>query len=227
MIARNSAFAYKGRSLDLRQVARELGVRHVLEGSVRRAGNRIRVTAQLIDGQTGGHVWAERYDRELVDIFSLQDELTREIVSALSVRLTQEEERRIEQRGTGNVEAHDAYLRGREQLCRQTREGIEAAVVALARAVELDPRFAAAHALLGVACNLVYVNGWDADPERAQRRASELVERAVALDPGEPWPISPAAWCACGPATSTPRATARRWPWSWRRAWPRPRPRWA
>ena len=145
-------------------MARELGVRHVLEGSVRRAGNRVRVTAQLIDGTTGGHVWAERYDRDLVDIFALQDELTHEIVAALSIRLTRDEERRIERRGTTSVEAHDVYLRGRDQLFRHTREGVQAAFATLARAVELDPHFAAAQALLGMAYILSYINRWDVEP---------------------------------------------------------------
>jgi len=186
VIARNSAFAYKGRDVDLRQVARELGVRHVLEGSVRRAGNRVRVTAQLIDGATGGHVWAERYDRELGDIFGLQDELTREIVNALSLRLTRDEKRRLEHRGTASVEAHDFYLRGRDQLWLHTRSGVQAAVAALSRAVELDPSFAAAHAMLGMAYNLFYINSWNMDPELAQRRASDFAERATELDPLEP-----------------------------------------
>ncbi len=186
VIARNSAFAYKGKSTDLRQVAREMGVRHVLEGSVRRAGSRVRVTAQLVDGTTGGHVWAERYDRELLDIFALQDELTREIVAALSLRLTADEERRIERRGTTSVEAHDLYLRGRDQLWQHTRDGIRAAIRTLSRAVELDPGFPAAHALLGMAYNTAYINSWELDPALAQRRAGEFADRAVELDGREP-----------------------------------------
>ena len=116
VIARNSAFIYKGKAVNLQEVSRELGVRYVLEGSVRKAGNRVRITAQLIDGSSGGHVWAERYDRELTDIFEVQDQVTGEIVAALKVHLTPEERRLVESRGTSSVEAHDRFLRGRRAL---------------------------------------------------------------------------------------------------------------
>ena len=142
VIARNSAFAYKGRAADLRQVCRELGVRHALEGSVRKAGNRVRITTQLIDGTTGGHVWAERYDRELTDIFDVQDEVTREIVAALKVRLTPDERRRVASRGTDDIEAYDWYLRGRELVIRHTRDQVAEGRPLLERAIALDPGFA-------------------------------------------------------------------------------------
>src|SRR3954451_22115700 len=107
VIARNTAFMFKGRSVDVCEVARKLGVSHVLEGSVRKSANRVRITAQLIDGRSGGHLWAERYDRELTDIFAIQDELSEAIVAALKVKLLPEERKAIENRGTGNVEAYN------------------------------------------------------------------------------------------------------------------------
>ncbi len=116
VIARNSSFAYKGKSVDIRAVVRELGASSILEGSIRRAGNRVRINAQLIDASSGGHLWADRYDRDLTDIFEVQDEVTREIVGALKVALTPAEEARITNAATGNPEAHDALLRGREIL---------------------------------------------------------------------------------------------------------------
>ena len=139
MIARNTTFAYKGKSVNVQQVAGELGVRYVLEGSVRKAGNRVRVTAQLIDGKTGGHVWADRYDRDLQDIFAVQDELTREIVDALRVRLTEGEKKQILHRETDNPEAYDFLLRGREFYLRFVRESNELARQMYASAIELDP----------------------------------------------------------------------------------------
>jgi adenylate cyclase len=112
VIARNSVFTYKGKAVKVQDVSRELGVRHVLEGSVRKAGHRVRINVQLIDAPTGGHVWAERYDRELEDIFAVQDEITQRIVFALKVMLTPEEQARFRHAPTKNLEAYDTYLRG-------------------------------------------------------------------------------------------------------------------
>src|SRR4030095_913932 len=111
VIARNSAFTYRGKAVKVQDVSRELGVRFVLEGSVRKVANRVRITVQLIDGTTGGHVWAERYNRDLNGIVAVQDEVTREVVSALAMKLTKGEQQRIERRGTDNLEAYDCYLR--------------------------------------------------------------------------------------------------------------------
>jgi adenylate cyclase len=185
VIARNSAFAYKGKAVDLREVSRELGVRHMLEGSVRKAGNRVRVTAQLIDGATGGHLWAERYDRELIDIFEVQDEVTREIVAALKVHLTPEERRRVEKRGTDNFEAYDLFLRGREIFWRTSRESIQQAQLLFENALQWDPAFCLACAYLAFTHSVQYVNRWSPDPEGSLRRAQELVDRALTLDPAE------------------------------------------
>jgi len=185
VIARNSAFTYKGKAANLRDVSRELGVRHVLEGSVRKAGNRVRITAQLIDGRTGGHVWAERYDRELTDIFEVQDDVTREIVTALKVHLTRDERARVEKRGTENLDAYDCFLRGRQLFWQISREAIGQAQALFEEAVALDAAFPLAHAYLAFTHSVQYVNRWSADPEGSLQRAQELVDRALTLDPTE------------------------------------------
>ena len=120
-------------------------MRFVLEGSIRKAGNRVRITAQLIDAGSGGHLWAERFDRDLTDIFSTQDEVVEKIVGALAVSLTQGEARRLRRRGTGNVEAYEAWLRGRELLTRSTRDSVVRARAMYRRAIESDVNFAAPH----------------------------------------------------------------------------------
>jgi adenylate cyclase len=186
VIARNSAFIYKGRAVDLREVSRELGVRYVLEGSVRKAGNRVRITAQLIDGATGGHLWAERYDREWTDIFAVQDQLTQQIVSALRVKLTADEGRRVRRRGTDSIEAYEVFLRGREFLQLRTREGVELSRPLLEKAIDLDPAFAAAYAGLAFGYALEYVNCWTEAFSQALGIAFRLARQAVALDAAEP-----------------------------------------
>ncbi|MDH3770482.1 MAG: adenylate/guanylate cyclase domain-containing protein, partial [Nitrospirota bacterium] len=146
--ARNAVFVYKGHPVQPQQVSQDLGVRYVLEGSIRRAANRLRINAQLIDGADGFHLWAQRYDRVLEDIFDLQDEITHEIVDALKIHLTPRERGTIARRYTENLEAYDLFLRAREShLIRRTREGAERARIALERAIELDPGFAAAHSI--------------------------------------------------------------------------------
>ncbi len=186
VIARNTAFTYRGKALDLKEVCRELSVRFALEGSVRRAGNRVRITTQLIDGTSGGHVWAERYDRELTDIFAVQDEVTGEIVAALKVHLTPDERRRVESRGTESIEAYDGFLRGRQLFWQSTsRESTAQAQALFQEAIRLDSGFALAHAYLALTLALEYVNRWSADPEGSLQRAQEEVGRALALDPKE------------------------------------------
>ena len=186
VIARNSAFAYKGRAPDLRQVAAELGVRYVLEGSVRKAGRRVRVTAQLVDGTTGGHVWAERWDRELTDIFAVQDDLTREIVAALKVRLTADESDRLGRHGTRDLAAYDLFLRARELAWRHERQAAAEARALLERVIERDPGFAAAYAWLGQLHAQAYSNAYDDDGDAALVTGHRLAEQAVAIDPAEP-----------------------------------------
>jgi adenylate cyclase len=187
VIARNSSFTYKGRSVDIRNVGRELGVRSVLEGSIRRAGNRVRITAQLIDAATGGHVWADRYDRDLTDIFAVQDEVTRQIVDALKVKLTPGEEARIADNPTDSIDAHDLFLRGREILVGHItrRESYERARGLFERAIALDPAYGAAYAGLAMAHHLAFNNTWTDDPEATRRRAAELAVKAVALAPND------------------------------------------
>ena len=148
VIARNSSFAYKGKSVDIRIIGRELGVRSLLEGSIRRASNRVRITAQLINAANGAHLWAERYDRDLTDIFAVQDEVTRHIVDALRIKLTPDEAARIADVPTHNVEAHDLFLRGREILIgrKWNREIFDTVVALLRGAVDLDPNYADAYA---------------------------------------------------------------------------------
>jgi TolB-like protein/Tfp pilus assembly protein PilF len=186
VIARNSAFIYKGRAVDLREVSRELGVRYVLEGSVRKAGKRVRITAQLIDGATGGHLWAERYDREWTDIFAVQDELTQQIVSALRIKLTTDEGCRVHHRGTDDIEAYDFFLRGRDLLQRRTFGGIVQSRPLLEKSIDLDPAFAAAYAGLAFGYALEYVNCWTAASAQALDTAFRLARQAVALDAAEP-----------------------------------------
>jgi adenylate cyclase len=146
VVARNSAFTYKDKAVKVQQACRELGVRYILEGSVRKAGGRVRVTAQLIDGPSGGHLWAERYDRDLTDIFAIQDEITHSIVDNLKVQLLPKERNAIAAAPTENVEAYSFYLRGRQFLHRHSKSYYNLARRMFAKAVELDPLFARAYA---------------------------------------------------------------------------------
>jgi adenylate cyclase len=186
VIARNSSFSYKGRSVKVQEIGRDLGVRFVLEGSVRKAGNRVRITAQLIDAGSGGHLWAERFDRDLTDIFSTQDEVVEKIVGALAVKLTQGEEQRLRRRGTGNVDAYESYLRARGLLGRGTRESIAQANAMHRRAIEIDSNFAAPHAGLALAVISDYASGWAPDPAQALDEAETWARRAVELNDQEP-----------------------------------------
>ncbi|MBW1784946.1 MAG: hypothetical protein JRL30_29915, partial [Deltaproteobacteria bacterium] len=142
VIARNSVFQYKGKPVDVKNISRELGVRYVLEGSVRKASEKVRINAQLIDATTSGHLWAERYDRDLKDIFALQDEVTQKIVSALVVKLTGDEQKRLGHRGTDNLEAYDCTLRGLDYFFRVTKEANVHARQMFKRAIDLDPGYA-------------------------------------------------------------------------------------
>ena len=143
VIARNSSFAYKGRSVKVQEIGRDLGVRFVLEGSTRKAGNRVRITAQLIDAGSGGHVCAERFDRDLTDIFATQDEVVEKIVGALSVKLTQNEAQRLRRRATASVEAYETWLRARELLSGSTQDSVRErrrCTVARSRSIRISPR---------------------------------------------------------------------------------------
>jgi len=178
VIARNTSFTFKGVSLDVKEVAEKLGVSHVLEGSVRKAGNRVRITAQLIDGLKGDHVWAARYDRDLTDIFAIQDEISNAIVDALKVKLLPEEKKAIESRGTSSVEAYNVYLMARQQWISGTfgDPRREEAIVKLCRqATTLDPNYAQAWALMALAqLDLKFVHGQEQNALPAAERALEI-----------------------------------------------------
>ena len=181
VIARNSVFVYKGKAHKIKDVGRELGVRYVLEGSIRKANNRIRITAQLVDTSTEGHVWAERYDRDMKDIFDLQDDVTQKIVGALAVKLTDDEQRRVVRRHTDSMEAYDFYLRGWEYFSNPTREENLKARRMHQRAIDIDRDFAAAYALLGFTYSQEWTMGWSQDPATLEL-ALELAKKAIALD---------------------------------------------
>jgi tetratricopeptide (TPR) repeat protein len=173
--------------VNVQEVGRNLGVRYVLEGSVRKSGNRVRITAQLIDATTGGHLWAERFDRDLTDIFAVQDDVTQHIVGALALNLTEVDQQRLVTEQTDNLEAYDCFLRGREQLWRFTREQNNQARELLQHAIELDPKFAPAYAFLAIAHGLDYINRWSPSPSMSVEQAEELATRAVALDDRNPY----------------------------------------
>ena len=181
VIARNSVFVYKGQPVKPAQVSRELGVRYVLEGSVRKAENRVRITAQLIDATTGYHVWAERYDRELKDVFALQDDVTQKIVSVLAVKLTGPEQDRLARPPTDNLDAYDYVLRGMEYRRRTTPEANAQAITMFTKAIELDPRYAGAYTELGWAHLQAWQFQWTRDPGDLER-ALDLAQQALALD---------------------------------------------
>jgi adenylate cyclase len=186
VIARNSSFAYKGRSVKVQEIGRDLGVRFVLEGSVRKAGNRVRITAQLIEAGNGGHLWAERFDRDLTDIFSTQDEVVEKIVGALAVTFTRGEQQRLHRRGTASVEAYEAWLRARALLTRGTRESVAQAKAMYRRAIEIDGNFPAPHAGLALAGISDYSSGWAADPARELDEAETWARRALELNDQDP-----------------------------------------
>jgi adenylate cyclase len=194
VIARNSSFTYKNRVVDVTQVARELGVRYVLEGSVRKAGNRVRVTAQLIDATTGNHIWAERYDREIDDIFALQDEITETIVASVEPELGMVERERALRKPPENLDAWSSYQRGLWHLFDDVkRDSLAEAKRLFQRACELDPGFAPAHAELAYTHVAEIIRGLTDDPVANLDAAADAAERAVSLDSRDP-----AARCALG-----------------------------
>jgi len=188
VVARNSSFAYKGKNSDTRVVGRELGVTSVLEGSIRRAGNRVRITAQLIDAANGAHLWAERFDQEITDIFAVQDEVTQQIVAALRVTLQPAERVLLTSNRTHSVEAHDAFLLGRELLMgfHKTRDMFDRVVASFRRAIELDPRYAEPYGGLGLAYCLDFQNRWT-DAEDSLSVATHFADQAVEKGPNEPY----------------------------------------
>jgi adenylate cyclase len=181
VIARNSAFTYKGKAVKVQDVGREMGVRYVLEGSVLKADNQVRINAQLIDATTGYHLWSERYDRPLKDILTLQDEIVQKIVTTLKLQLTLREQGYLVRKTTDNLEAYDAYLRGLEAWNRYTRETNVQARQLLEKAIALDPQYAEAYARLSRVLSTEWVYFWNRDPQVLER-ALALAQQAVTLD---------------------------------------------
>ncbi len=181
VIARNSSFTYKGRAVDVKQVGRELGVRYVLEGSVRKAANRVRITGQLIDAATGGHLWAERFENALDDIFELQDQVTESVVGAIAPQLERAEIERAKRKPTESLDAHDYYLRGMANLHRGTAEGITTALPLFHEAIQRDPGFASAYAMAAWCYFWRKFNGLMADRAGEIAEGTRLARRAVAL----------------------------------------------
>ena len=186
VIARNSTFTYKNRPVDIRQVARELGVRYVLEGSVRRAGDRLRVAAELIEAVSGTHVWAERYDRPVRDVFDVQDEITKEIVLALSIELTDGERARVFGRSTRSLEAWLAAMRGFDHWAEGSPKGIREARVHFERAASIDPNYTIAWAFIGWTHFTEVRFGFSSDPRASLAKAAELAEKCIAMSPDDP-----------------------------------------
>jgi adenylate cyclase len=182
VVARNTAFTFKGKAVEVTQVARRLRVHHVLEGSVRKSGGRLRITVQLIDGATGGHLWAERYDRDLGDVFALQDEITRSVVAALRVRLLPEESRLIADRTTSSADAYEYYLQGRATLVESfgSNATLRAARDLFAKAIEIDAGYAKAYAGIANCDALLWANG---DPDVSFEHLIAMTDKAMELAP--------------------------------------------
>ena len=182
VIALNSTFTYKGKPVKVQQVGRELGVKYVLEGSVRKAGDKVRITAQLVDARTGHHIWAERYDRELKDIFAIQDEITKKIITSVHVKLTEGEQGHLYAKGTANL---DAYLKASEAswyLRQSTKEDLLKAKQLAEDAIALDPNYPPAYSTLGMFYGISIWLGMSKSPADSLKRAIELSQKAIALD---------------------------------------------
>jgi len=194
VIARNSSFIYKHKSVDARQVGRELGVRYLLEGSIRKAGQRVRIAGQLIEASTGRHIWADRFDGDLADIFDLQDRITTNVAVAVEPRLRLAEIERAQRKPTDNLDAYDLYLRALPSINAYTRDGFVDAETMLRRAIALDPSYADALAALAECLVRMTLNGWAADKTATTAEACELAGQAVAIDPENAAVLAVAAW---------------------------------
>jgi len=186
VIARNSSFAFKGQAVDIKEVGRRLGVRYVLEGSVRKASGKVRITGQLIDAVTGAHIWVDRFERDLTDIFAIQDEVTIAVVSAIEPKLSQTEIAMATRRRPENLTAYDFYLRAMPQYYLMTREGLAEAIRLAHRVLELDPRFGAVAALAGLCHALNVIYGYANDPQFDRKEAVRLVRLALSIDDSDP-----------------------------------------
>jgi TolB-like protein len=194
VIARNSSFTYKGRTVDIKQVGRELGVLYVLEGSVRKAGNRVRITAQLLDATTAAHLWADNFDATLEAIFELQDNVASSVAGVIEPTLLAAEHRRATQRPTHDLTAYDLYLQARLARESADREGAMRALELVGRALERDPNYGSALAVATVCqCN-IYVGGWTNDFEATRRQGIDLARRALRVAGNDPFILANAAW---------------------------------
>jgi adenylate cyclase len=203
VIARNSSFIYKGKAVDMKHVARELGVRYVLEGSVRKGGNRVRITAQLIDASTGNHIWADRYDGDLTDIFALQDEITKKVVAAIEPKLLEAEGIRSQNRSPEDLGAWDMVIQANSLFWRLTNAEGDAAIAILKQAVERYPDYAPARSMLAFMMLVSGYVGWAVGEREAQvKQAAALATRAAKLDDSDPW-----AYFALGYVAYTMRRT--------------------
>jgi len=186
VIARNSSFTFKGKAVDVKEVGRRLGVRYVLEGSVRKASGKVRITAQLIDAATGAHIWADRFERDVTDIFALQDEVTVAVVSVIQPKLLQTEIAMATRRRPENLTAYDFYLRALQQFYLTTREGVAEAIRLAHRALELAPRFGPVAALAGANHMRNVIWGYAADPQLDRKEAVRLSRLALSINDGDP-----------------------------------------
>jgi TolB-like protein len=196
VIARNSSFTYKGRAVDVKQVGRELGVRYVVEGSVRRAANRVRITAQLIDAQTGTHLWADRFDGTPDDIFDLQDQVTSGVVGVIAPKIEQAEIERAKRKPTGSLDAYDYYLHGLASLYQDTKEGNDQALRLLGKAIELDPNFATAYGMSALCYVSRQWRHWMFEPQKDVSETARLVNRAAELGRDDAMALSAAGMAA-------------------------------
>jgi TolB-like protein/tetratricopeptide (TPR) repeat protein len=194
VIARNSSFTYKGRTVDVRQVGRELGVRYVLEGSVRKAGSRVRITGQLVDATTGGHIWADRFDGALEDVFDVQDRVTASVVGAIEPRLQQAEIERVGRKPTESLHAYDYFLRGMASFHLFARDSLLEARRLYQRATELDPNYASPYGMAAWCILQSRINGWLADPEHETAEGVRLARRAAALGKDDPTALWSSGW---------------------------------
>jgi adenylate cyclase len=181
VIARNSSFTYKGKAVDIKQVGQELGVRYVLEGSVRKSGGRVRISGQLIDSATGSHVWADRYDGKLEDVFELQDQITASVVGELITNVAAAEIERANRKPTANLDAYDCFWRGLAELWKFTRSGSDAALAFLLKATDLDPNFSSAYGQAAVIYAIRKQNFWMVDAAQESAEAIRLARRAIEL----------------------------------------------
>jgi adenylate cyclase len=186
VVARNSSFTFKGKAVDVKEVGRRLGVRYVLEGSVRRASGKVRITGQLIDAVTGSHIWADRFERDLTDVFALQDEVTSAVVSAIQPTLLKAEIAMATRRRPENLTAYDFYLRAMPHFYLTTREGVAEAIRLAHRALELEPRFGLVAALAGVRHMQNVLWGYAIDPQFERKEAVRLARLALSIDDGDP-----------------------------------------